>query len=129
MLKSSMKVTKYILPPIESTYINPQTYEYTTSRWHLVLHPASLLNFSQCFLAYTHSSHTSVDIFINDIPVTMLFFCITLRFLKFKYPSLKFHIHSYLLEFVARHLCSITFNSTLKVLFWAIRAFRVKIPF
>lgn len=79
--------------------------------------------------ACSHSSQVSTRMLIDSNVVTIPFFCKSLRSLKLRCPRWQCHVHYSLVDAVVRHLCFITFRSTLKVLLATICALRIKVPF
>lgn len=124
LLWSSMKMTKYILSPMKSTCTGPHTSKppqddtwFTTcifAEFSLML-----LRFQTLF---THFSR-----YVDQWQPSYHFVLLQgIKILKIKMP---FHVQYFLISVVAIHLCSITFNSTFKVLFGTTWAFMTKSSF
>ena len=72
--KSSMKVTKYLAPPMEVVLMGSHTSECTISKGFVARVPLSFGNSALCCLPYTHPSQNGMDdsSLPRVMPLTML---------------------------------------------------------
>ena len=84
--KSSMKVRKYLAPPMDGVFIGPHTSECTSSKTLVARVPPSVGNGRLACLPWTHPSHanecTSFGTACTSMPLTMVWSDFTLLALR-----------------------------------------------
>ena len=107
LLKSSIKVMMYLLPPREGVYNGPQISVWTNCNGAFALHDFPTGNEFLCCLPRVHASHTCLGFSIVGKPCTMFAVDNSLGPLKWRCPYLRCHFHDSLFISPWKHFSSL----------------------
>jgi hypothetical protein len=106
LLKSSMKVRKYLFCQVDIGFMGPHTSLCTNSSGLFAFQLTSLVKLDLWCLLRTQLSQTSSGWSIWGIPLTIFLLASIFRLVKFRCPSLRCQSHSSLLVMTLKHFAA-----------------------